>query len=69
MFGYYVFWLYPVGFVFTVLGMIVYYAAPTTAKGESVKPWLGEGQEGGVAGVGTAKKDVEVTVTAEAESV
>jgi len=69
VFGYYVFWLYPVGFVFTVLGMIVYYAAPTTAKGESVKPWLGEGQEGGVAGVGTAKKDVEVTVTAEAESV
>lgn len=54
-FGYYVYWLYPVGFVFTVLGVICYCAAPMTKFGESFKPWLGEDQEKGIAGLGTAK--------------
>uniref|UniRef100_A0A060T7N9 ARAD1D04576p n=1 Tax=Blastobotrys adeninivorans TaxID=409370 RepID=A0A060T7N9_BLAAD len=55
VFGYYVYWLYPVGFVFTVLGMIVYYLSFTDPQGEARKPWLGKNQELGVAGVGTAK--------------
>lgn len=54
-FGYYVYWLYPVGFVFTILGVICYCAAPMTKFGESVKPWLGEDQEKGISGLGTAK--------------
>lgn len=55
VFGYKVFWLYPVGFVFTVLGMILYYCSLRSSKGEAVKPWLGQTQQGGVVGVGTAK--------------
>lgn len=55
VFGYYVYWLYPVGFVFTVLGMIVYYSM-TSSLGEAIKPWLGANQEGGIVGVGTAKR-------------
>lgn len=54
-FGYYVYWLYPVGFVFTVLGIVCYCAAPMTDLGESIKPWLGKDQELGVSGIGTAK--------------
>lgn len=54
-FGYYVYWLYPVGFVFTILGVICYCAAPMTKFGESVKPWLGDDQEKGIAGLGTAR--------------
>ncbi|ANB12329.1 hypothetical protein AWJ20_579 [Sugiyamaella lignohabitans] len=59
VFGYYVYWLYPVGFVFTVLGMIIYYAAPQTALGEAIKPWLGENQSKGIVGLGTARKHVD----------
>lgn len=56
VFGYYVYWLYPVGFVFTVLGVIIYYLVPLTPLGESVKPWLGENQKGGIVGFGTARR-------------
>jgi solute carrier family 35 protein F1/2 len=59
VFGYYVFWLYPVGFVFTVLGMVLYYAAPRTPLGEALKPWLGKNQEKGISGIGTAKRTKE----------
>lgn len=55
-FGYYVFWLYPVGFVCTVLGIVCYCAAPMSDLGEAVKPWLGENQERGINGLGTARK-------------
>lgn len=55
VFGYYVFWLYPVGFVFTILGVVFYNIVPKSLKGESEKPWLGENQEYGIAGIGTAK--------------
>lgn len=58
LFGYYVYWLYPVGFVFTVLGMILYNVSPKTAQGEAIKPWLGENQEGGIVGIGTAKRTI-----------
>lgn len=56
VFGYYVFWLYPVGFVCTIIGVLVYYLVPTSLAGESRKPWLGSDQELGIAGVGTAKR-------------
>lgn len=56
-FGYSVFWLYPVGFVFTVLGIVFYCAAPLSGWGEAVKPWLGDNQELGVSGLGTARRD------------
>lgn len=57
-FGYYVYWLYPVGFVCTVLGIVCYCAAPMSDMGEAVKPWLGENQELGVAGFGTARNGI-----------
>lgn len=57
LFGYYVFWLYPVGFVFTVLGVVVYSISLTNPVGESLKPWLGEDQAEGIAGIGTAKRN------------
>lgn len=56
VFGYYVFWLYPVGFVFTILGVTIYYMIPSSSKGEAVKPWLGENQEYGITGFGTARR-------------
>lgn len=59
IFGYGVYWLYPVGFVFIVLGVMFYCAAPMTHFGESFKPWLGENQEQGIAGVGTAKLELQ----------
>jgi solute carrier family 35 protein F1/2 len=64
-FGYRVYWLYPVGFVLTIIGVIVYFLVQGNPLGESVKPWLGENQEEGVSGVGTAKKrqQKEETVT------
>jgi solute carrier family 35 protein F1/2 len=55
VFGYYVFWLYPVGFVFTVGGMIIYNSIVGSWNGEAEKPWLGVGQRDGIAGIGTAK--------------
>lgn len=56
VFGYYVFWLYPIGFVLTILGVVIYYLVPRSLKGESEKPWLGANQELGISGVGTAKR-------------
>lgn len=59
VFGYKVYWLYPVGFVFVVLGIIGYCAAPMTTFGESLKPWLGKDQQAGIDGVGTARHRLE----------
>lgn len=64
VFGYTVFWLYPVGFVFIIIGQVVYFILPGTVQHEHNKPWLGENQERGVVGVGTAKKKA-TTVEAE----
>ncbi|KAJ1336016.1 DUF914 domain membrane protein [Microdochium nivale] len=47
--------LYPIAFVCIILGLVIYFLAGSLL-GESKKPWLGEHQEGGVAGVGTAKR-------------
>ncbi|KAH6683670.1 solute carrier family 35 member F1 [Plectosphaerella plurivora] len=47
--------LYPVAFVLIVLGLIIYFLSGSML-GDSKKPWLGENQEQGVAGYGTAKR-------------
>ncbi|KKY35769.1 putative solute carrier protein [Diaporthe ampelina] len=54
VFGYAVHYLYPVAFVLIIIGLVVYFLAGSML-GDSKKPWLGENQEGGVAGIGTAK--------------
>jgi solute carrier family 35 protein F1/2 len=46
---------YPLAFVMVVLGLLVYFMF-ISVYGESKKPWLGERQEKGVVGVGTAKR-------------
>lgn len=61
VFSYYVHWLYPVGFVCTILGIVVYHLAQRNPLGESIKPWLGENQENGIVGVGTAKQNNSTT--------
>lgn len=68
VFGYYVFWLYPVGFVCIVFGVIIYHLVPKSRKSEAVKPWLGEDQEGGVAGVGTARRRIEKAAEAKLQN-
>ncbi|KAL8386881.1 hypothetical protein RB595_010318 [Gaeumannomyces hyphopodioides] len=54
VFGLVVRQLYPVSFVLIVLGLIIYFLAGSIL-GESKKPWLGDNQEEGVAGIGTAR--------------
>lgn len=52
-------YMYPIGFVCTILGIVCYCTAPMTHFGESFKPWLGSHQEKGIDGVGTAKLRLE----------
>lgn len=54
VFGYTIYYLYPIAFVLIILGLITYFLAGSML-GDSKKPWLGKNQERGVAGVGTAK--------------
>lgn len=58
VFGYTIEKLYPVAFVMIIIGLIIYFTFQSTL-GEAEKPWLGENQEDGVAGLGTAKKVVK----------
>ncbi|KAF2864769.1 hypothetical protein BDV95DRAFT_673182 [Massariosphaeria phaeospora] len=51
-------WMYPIAFVLIILGQVLYFARQSMLA-EAVKPWLGEGQERGHAGLGTAKRRVE----------
>ena len=46
--------MYPIAFVCIILGLVTYFLSGSML-GESKKPWLGDNQEGGVLGVGTAK--------------
>jgi solute carrier family 35 protein F1/2 len=57
VFGYVLDRFYPLAFVMIILGLVIYFAF-ISVFGEAKKPWLGENQEGGVVGVGTAKKMV-----------
>ena len=54
VFGYAIYYLYPIAFVMIILGLLVYFLAGSML-GDSKKPWLGQDQEAGVAGLGTAK--------------
>jgi solute carrier family 35 protein F1/2 len=54
VFGYTIYYLYPIAFVLIILGLITYFLAGSML-GDSRKPWLGSNQEDGVAGLGTAK--------------
>ncbi|KAB5528871.1 hypothetical protein GE09DRAFT_1148708 [Coniochaeta sp. 2T2.1] len=54
VFGLAIHYLYPVAFVLIIVGLVVYFLAGSML-GDSKKPWLGDNQEGGVAGIGTAK--------------
>ncbi|CRK15911.1 hypothetical protein BN1708_011596, partial [Verticillium longisporum] len=54
VFGLTIHFLYPIAFVLIIAGLITYFLAGSML-GDSKKPWLGDNQEGGVAGFGTAK--------------
>ncbi|KAM0716559.1 hypothetical protein Q7P37_008004 [Cladosporium fusiforme] len=58
VFGLTIHWMYPIAFVLIMLGHFVYFGTEGVL-GEARKPWLGENQEGGVHGIGTAKRRVE----------
>lgn len=58
VFGYHIHYLYPIAFVLIILGHFVYYGTEGVL-GEAKKPWLGENQEDGVSGLGTAKRRAE----------
>lgn len=54
VFGYSIHWMYPIAFVVVIVGMLIYFITQSIL-GDAKKPWLGENQEQGVSGVGTAK--------------
>ncbi|KAF2674788.1 DUF914 domain membrane protein [Microthyrium microscopicum] len=58
VFGISVHWMYPIAFVLILVGLTVYFLWDSP-MGDSQKPWLGEEQERGVDGVGTARRRVE----------
>ncbi|KAF2015278.1 DUF914-domain-containing protein [Aaosphaeria arxii CBS 175.79] len=51
-------WMYPIAFVCIIIGQLIYFARQSMLA-EQTKPWLGEDQADGVAGVGTARRRVE----------
>lgn len=58
LFHLHVHWMYPVAFVLIMGGHFVYYGTEGVL-GEARKPWLGENQEGGDDGIGTARRRLE----------
>jgi solute carrier family 35, member F1/2 len=54
-------WMYPIAFVFIIVGLTVYFLWDSP-MGDSAKPWLGDNQEGGVDGFGTARRRLEHNV-------
>lgn len=55
VFGYPVHFLYPIAFVCIMLGLVCYFLSGSLL-GDSKKPWLGDNQEHGIDGFGTAKR-------------
>jgi len=51
-------WMYPIAFVLIILGQVIYFVRQSQL-GDALKPWLGEDQGKGHAGLGTARKRVE----------
>lgn len=58
VFHLHVHWMYPIAFVCIMLGLVVYFIGKK-GLGEARKPWLGENQQEGVSGVGTARRAAE----------
>ncbi|KAK4546519.1 hypothetical protein LTR36_001736 [Oleoguttula mirabilis] len=58
LFHYHVHYLYPIAFVLIIGGHFVYYGTEGVL-GEAKKPWLGDDQEGGDDGLGTARRQLE----------
>lgn len=58
VFGLRVHWMYPIAFVCIIGGLVVYFIGKKVL-GEAKKPWLGKNQEGGISGVGTARRAAE----------
>jgi solute carrier family 35 protein F1/2 len=58
VFGLTIHWMYPIAFVLIMVGHFVYFGTEGVL-GEARKPWLGENQEGGSDGIGTAKRRVD----------
>jgi solute carrier family 35 protein F1/2 len=61
VFHYHIHWMYPIAFVLIIVGQLIYYLGQK-ALAEARKPWLGQNQEGGVAGLFTAKQRIEHVV-------
>ncbi|KAF4122924.1 solute carrier family 35, member F1/2 [Geosmithia morbida] len=68
VFDYSIHFMYPIAFVCIIFGLSAYFITGSTL-GESKKPWLGENQENGFAGLGTAKlKALNAARSAQAEA-
>ncbi|KIV88170.1 hypothetical protein PV10_09091 [Exophiala mesophila] len=57
VFGYTVHWMYPIAFVLIMVGQFIYYLGKGVL-GEAAKAWLGENQEKGIDGFGSAKRRI-----------
>ncbi|KAF2497739.1 DUF914-domain-containing protein [Lophium mytilinum] len=55
VFGLKIHWMYPIAFVLILIGHVFYFMTESML-GEAEKPWLGEDQADGVAGIGTARR-------------
>ncbi|KAL2822709.1 hypothetical protein BDW59DRAFT_101913 [Aspergillus cavernicola] len=60
VFNYSVHWMYPIAFVLIIIGQLIYYIG-RRVLGEARKPWLGQNQERGVAGLFTARRKIETS--------
>ncbi|KAL5414330.1 hypothetical protein PMIN06_002310 [Paraphaeosphaeria minitans] len=58
VFRYHIHWMYPIAFVLILVGQIIYFLRQGSLA-EQKKPWLGDAQDKGVSGIGTAKRRVE----------
>jgi len=47
--------MYPIAFVLILIGHVFYFMTESML-GEAEKPWLGEDQAEGIAGIGTARR-------------
>ncbi|KAG5956524.1 hypothetical protein E4U57_002564 [Claviceps arundinis] len=54
VFGLSIHFMYPIAFVCIIIGLAIYFLSGSVL-GDSKKPWLGDNQESGVVGIGTAK--------------
>jgi solute carrier family 35 protein F1/2 len=52
-----IYWMYPIAFTLIMVGLTIYFLLEREG-GEALKPWLGERQEEGVNGVGTARRKI-----------